>query len=70
MESNEQTELTSKIEADSWIESRLTALRDGEEVMERSSKKEKELMDTDNSVLIVGGRGVGGGRRGYRGEKC
>ena len=26
MESNEQTELTSKIETDSWIESRLTAL--------------------------------------------
>ena len=27
MESNEQTEPTSKIEADSWIESRLIALR-------------------------------------------
>ena len=26
MESNEQTELTSKMETDSWMESRLTAL--------------------------------------------
>ena len=24
-------------------------------------------MDTDNSVVIAGGRGVGGGGRGYRG---
>ena len=26
-------------------------------------KKEKELMDKDNSVVTAGGRGVGGGRK-------
>ena len=31
-------------------------------------KKEKELMDTDNSVVIVGWV-VSGGRRGYKGDK-
>ena len=28
--------------------------------MEESSKKEKGLMDTDNSVVIAGGRGIRG----------
>ena len=31
-------------------------------------KKEKESMDMDNRVVIVGG-GVGGGRSGYGGNK-
>ena len=37
--------------------------------MEGSSKKrkKKELMDMDNSVVIVEGREVGGGGRGDRG---
>ena len=26
-------------------------------------------MDKDNSVVITGGRGVGGDRRGYKGDK-
>ena len=30
-------------------------------------KKEKELMDTDNNVVIVGGREVGRGGKGYGG---
>ena len=59
MEFNEQTELKSKIESDSQMESRLTALvcvvnGYGAEGL---SKKEKGLMDTDNSV-IAGVRGV------------
>ena len=37
--------------------------------MEGLSKKEKGLMDMDNSVVIVGAKVVGGGRRGYRGDK-
>ena len=45
MESNEQTELTSKKETDSWVESRLTALRvgvGGGEGTEGPSKKQKD----------------------------
>ena len=38
--------------------------------MEGSSKKEKELVDTDNSVVIAGVRGVDWGGRGCRGDKC
>lgn len=30
-------------------------------------RKEKDLMDTENSVVIVGGRRVGRGGREYRG---
>ena len=59
MEFNEQTELKSKIESDSQMESRLTALVcvvNGYGV-EGLSKKEKGLMDTVNSV-IAGVRGV------------
>ena len=65
-----KTELTSKIETDSWVESRLTALGVGQmQGLEGQSKKQtqKELMDEDGSVVIaeVGG----GGGRGYKGDK-
>ena len=33
------------------------------------SKKEKELMDTDNSVVIAEARRVDGGGREYKGDK-
>ena len=49
VESNEQTELRSKTETDSQIESRQTAMGEG------LSKKEKGLMDMDNSVVTVAG---------------
>ena len=55
MESNEQTELTGKIQTDSLIDSRMTAQGKGTG-MEGFSKKKKGLMDMDNSVVIVGGR--------------
>lgn len=35
--------------------------------VEGLSKKEKELMDRDHSVVITAGRWVGGGGKGYRG---
>ena len=52
-------QLTSKIETDSQRESRLTTLG-GEELggVEGLSKKEKGLMDMDDSVVIAGARGV------------
>ena len=59
MESNGQTEITSKIETDSQIESRMTALGVGGLEGGRIKQKEKELMDMDNSVLITG-RGLEG----------
>ena len=34
------------------------------------SKKGKELVDTDNSVVIVAGEGVRGDGREYKGDKC
>ena len=37
--------------------------------VEGLSKKEKELTDRDNSVVIVWERGLGGGGRGYKGDK-
>ena len=37
--------------------------------VEGLSKREKELMDTDSSVEIVGRPGVGGGERGYEMDK-
>ena len=67
VESNEQTDLTSKIDSDSWMESRLTPLWGGMGAVDGLSKKEKELMDMDTSVVIVEGRGEGGGIRGYGG---
>ena len=33
--------------------------------MEQKRKKEKELMDTKNSMVIVEGKGVDGGARGH-----
>ena len=54
MESNEQTELISKMGTDSQMENRMTV--GGAEVgMEGWRKKEKGLMDMDNSVVITGG---------------
>lgn len=55
MESNEQIELTCKIEIDSQIERRVTALDGGGWKGGRIKQKRKELVDTDNSMLIVGG---------------
>ena len=59
MESNEQTELTSKMGTNSLIETRMKA---SDEVKDRgwrdSTKKEKGLRGMDNSVVIAGGRGV------------
>ena len=59
MESNGQNELTSKIETDSWIESRLTAVGggDGDGGIKQKRKKRK-LIDTDNTVVISKGRGM------------
>ena len=48
------------------MERRLTAGGRGLRV-EGLNKKKNELMNTDNSVVIAGGRG--GGRRGYWGDK-
>ena len=52
MESNGQTELTRKMQTDSQMESRMTSGRGGCGV-EGLSKKEKGLMDMDNSVVIA-----------------
>ena len=49
------------------MESRLTPLWGGMGAVDGLSKKEKELMDMDTSVVIVEGRGEGGGIRGYGG---
>ena len=35
----------------------------------KKENREKELTNKDNSVVIMEGWGVGGGRRGYRGNK-
>ena len=51
MESDEQSELTRKMGTDSLMENRMTAIG-----VEGVSKKEKGLMDTDNGVVITGGR--------------
>ena len=39
------------------------------EGLSKKKTKEKELINTDNSVVIVGGEGVGGGGRGNTGDK-
>ena len=49
MESNEQTELTSKKETDSQMESRLMALAGGGVLLETLSQKEQKVMDLDIS---------------------
>ena len=54
VESNEQTELTSKMGTDSQMESRVTA---GDRV-EGLSEKEKRVTDMDNSVVIMRGERV------------
>lgn len=35
--------------------------------LSKKETKEKEFMDRDNSLVISGGRWVGGGRKGYGG---
>ena len=62
MESNEHTEITSKIQTDSQMESRLTALG-GRLRSGGLEQKKKELVDTDNNVMIVGGAGRGRWKR-------
>ena len=57
MESNEQTELMSNRETDSYIKSRMTAKGRGKGV-EGPSKKEEGLLDMDSNVVIVAGREV------------
>ena len=42
---------------DSQLESRATAIQ-GSDGVDGLNKKEKDLMDMDNSVVIAGGRGV------------
>ena len=56
MESNEQTELTGKIETDSEIESRLAALGAGLRGGE-TEQKGKRTHGHGHSVVIAGGRG-------------
>ena len=56
VESNEQTEQTSKTETDSQTDSASESGRG--KGMEGLSKKEKGLMDMDNSVVVAGGRWV------------
>ena len=60
MESNVKTELTSKIDTDSKIESRMTVTGGGMLGVEGLSKKEKGLMHMDNSVVIAEWSGVQG----------
>ena len=56
---NEQTELKSKIQMDSWIESRLSALEVGLRGG-RMEQKRKKTLDKANNVVIAGARrGVG-----------
>ena len=57
MESNEQAELARKMWADSEIESRMTAIGVGRLEVEGLNKKEKGLMDMENSVGVAGGIG-------------
>ena len=53
-----KNELTSKIETDSQMESRLRALGGGDKGVQGSSQKEKGLLDTDSRVVIMVGRGI------------
>ena len=63
MESNKQTELTRKMRTDSLMESRMTAIRGRHQGVEGLNKKEKGLMDMDNSAVTAGGKGC-------KGTKC
>ena len=58
MEFNEQAELTSKIETDSYTESIVMAKVRGEGRRQEGllNKKEKGLMGVDNSMMIVVGK--------------
>ena len=73
MESNKQNVLRRKIKTCSWVENRLTPVGVG--VLGRRWRdwpKKKKIMDTDNSVVILGAgvvSGVGRGGGGYMGDK-
>ena len=58
MESNEQTEITRKIETHPHIESKVTAKGEGRVGGRRIEKKEKGLRDMDNSVVIAEEEGI------------
>ena len=60
VESNEQNELTKKMGTDPQMDRNMTASRGGRLGVEGLSKKEKGLMDMDNSMVIAGGRGCKG----------
>ena len=66
MESNEQSELTSKTERDSRIESGLTAVAECRGRVSGWRERKKGLMDRDNSVVFVGGRWWGELEEGIR----
>ena len=70
MECNEQTELTSKIETDSWMESRLTALGGGTGVGSKGFWQKEKDSWTWTTVMTEEGRGVevGEGIRGINGN--
>ena len=60
MESNEQTELTRTVGTDSQMQGRTTVGVGGPQGEEGLSRKEKGLVDMDNSAVITGGRGCEG----------
>ena len=66
MESNEQT--TNKQNKDRLIDREQVESSWGLESTGMDQKR-KGFMDMDNSVVIMEGRKVGGGRRGYKGDK-
>ena len=67
MESNEQTELTSKIETDSYREQTDNSRRGGGEGESAIKQKPKGLMNMGNSVVMWEGGGIreinGNGRK-------
>ena len=68
MESNEQTELTSKIETDSWMENRITALG-GRVGVEGWSQKRKGMHGQQQQRGDCEQGVVGSGWRHKRGDK-
>ena len=67
VESDEQTELTSKTDRLTGGEQADSSGERGWGVEGSSKKKKKKLMDMDNSVVIVGGRGCVEVEEGIRG---
>ena len=66
MESNEQNKLTNK--TDSYRKQADSSGVWGWGSVGMEQRRKKKLIDTDNSVVIVG-EGVGGGGRGHWGQK-